>query len=380
MPISKASSNAVAPAAKGDLVVGTTTNDSGILGVGSNGETLVADSSQTTGLRYNPPVGSLANPIINGGLDIWQRGTSFTAGSVMTADRWRSYRGSDVAGATISRQTATDATLLPNIQYSIRTQRDSGNSATNSMNLAQSLETVNSIPFAGKSLTVTFYAKKGANFSAASDLLTLRFVSGTGTDQAINGTYTGAVTTEGTFTLTADWQRFALNVSAPTTMNEFALRFFYTPVGTAGANDWFEVTGVQVDLGTWTASTAPTFRRSGGTLAGELAAAMRYYQKSYNQGTAPATNTTDGLVGTWSTAVDRMLGIRYPVVMRVAPTVTIYSSNGTSGKVTTFAGVDAGGSVIGDLIGDAGYRSLYTGTNVTASTAYSYHYTLSSEL
>jgi hypothetical protein len=320
MPISKASSNAVAPAAKGDLVVGTTTNDSGILGVGSNGETLVADSSQTTGLRYNPPVGSLANPIINGGLDIWQRGTSFTAGSVMTADRWRSYRGSDVAGATISRQTATDATLLPNIQYSIRTQRDSGNSATNSMNLAQSLETVNSIPFAGKSLTVTFYAKKGANFSAASDLLTLRFVSGTGTDQAINGTYTGAVTTEGTFTLTADWQRFALNVSAPTTMNEFALRFFYTPVGTAGANDWFEVTGVQVDLGTWTASTAPTFRRSGGTLAGELCAAQRYYWRTTGQAYTPSA------IGMTQTTTTSTLYVTHPVPMRVAPTSIDFSN------------------------------------------------------
>jgi hypothetical protein len=304
--------------AKGDLYTYSTVPAK--LAVGNNGETLVADSSQTTGLRYNPPVGSLANPIINGGLDIWQRGTSFTAGSVMTADRWRSYRGSDVAGATISRQTATDATLLPNIQYSIRTQRDSGNSATNSMNLAQSLETVNSIPFAGKSLTVTFYAKKGANFSAASDLLTLRFVSGTGTDQAINGTYTGAVTTEGTFTLTADWQRFALNVSAPTTMNEFALRFFYTPVGTAGANDWFEVTGVQVDLGTWTASTAPTFRRSGGTLAGELAACRRYLPMI----SATSTEVATGYSYSTNNAIYQFY---FDVPARVAPTGITLSGN-----------------------------------------------------
>ena len=55
MPISKASSNAVAPAAKGDLVVGTTTNDSGILAVGTNGYTLVADSTQTTGLKWAAP-------------------------------------------------------------------------------------------------------------------------------------------------------------------------------------------------------------------------------------------------------------------------------------------------------------------------------------
>jgi hypothetical protein len=52
MAITKASSNAVAPAAKGDLVVGNATNDSGVLAVGANGTTLVADSSEATGLKW----------------------------------------------------------------------------------------------------------------------------------------------------------------------------------------------------------------------------------------------------------------------------------------------------------------------------------------
>jgi hypothetical protein len=60
MAITKASSNAVAPAAKGDLVVGSATNDSGVLAVGANGTTLVADSAETTGLKWAAPSG--ANP------------------------------------------------------------------------------------------------------------------------------------------------------------------------------------------------------------------------------------------------------------------------------------------------------------------------------
>jgi hypothetical protein len=208
--------------------------------------------------------------------------------------------------------------------------------------------------------------------------LIARLYTGTGTDQnAIGAGFTGAASPiDQNATLTTTWQRFTYTATLATNITQIAVGWKFEPTGTASTNDYFEVTGVQIDVG----SVALPFRRAQNTLAGELVACQRYYQKSYNQATAPATNTTDGLVGTWATAVDRMLGIRYPVVMRVAPTVTIYSSNGTSGKVTTFAGVDAGGSVIGDLIGDAGYRSLYTGTNVTASTAYSYHYTLSSEL
>ena len=53
MGISKATAGAVAPAAKGDLVVGSGTNDAAVLAVGTNGYTLVADSSTSTGLAYS---------------------------------------------------------------------------------------------------------------------------------------------------------------------------------------------------------------------------------------------------------------------------------------------------------------------------------------
>jgi hypothetical protein len=52
MPISKASSSAVAPGAKGELVVGSATNDSAILSVGSTNQTILADSTQTTGIKW----------------------------------------------------------------------------------------------------------------------------------------------------------------------------------------------------------------------------------------------------------------------------------------------------------------------------------------
>ena len=57
MPISKASSSAVAPAAKGDLVAGSATNDSSVLAVGANGTVLTADSAEATGLKWATPAG-----------------------------------------------------------------------------------------------------------------------------------------------------------------------------------------------------------------------------------------------------------------------------------------------------------------------------------
>jgi hypothetical protein len=44
-------------AAKGDLIVGTANDTPGILSVGTNGHTLVADSVETTGLKWVAPAG-----------------------------------------------------------------------------------------------------------------------------------------------------------------------------------------------------------------------------------------------------------------------------------------------------------------------------------
>jgi len=52
MAITKATASSVAPAAKGDLVVGSATNDSGVLSVGANNTVLTADSSTATGLKW----------------------------------------------------------------------------------------------------------------------------------------------------------------------------------------------------------------------------------------------------------------------------------------------------------------------------------------
>jgi hypothetical protein len=52
MPITKATASSVAPAAKGDLVVGSATNDAAILGVGTNNQVLTADSAEATGMKW----------------------------------------------------------------------------------------------------------------------------------------------------------------------------------------------------------------------------------------------------------------------------------------------------------------------------------------
>ena len=255
---------------KGDLFTYSTTNAR--LAVGNNGESLVADSSTSTGLRYQ--TGVSLNGVINGAMDIWQRGTSFasTGNIIYTADRWGSFRAA--LGQTVSRQTAS----LEGFQYSLRSQRDSGNTSTAINYVFYSMETNDSVRYANKTVTLSFWAKAGANYSSASSALTVQWTTGTGTDQTIINGYTGSgnVIATSSATLTTSWQRFSYTGTAVSNTNEMGVLFANTPVGTAGANDWFEITGVQVEFG----SVATNFKRAGGgTIQGELAACMRYYQR-----------------------------------------------------------------------------------------------------
>ena len=55
MAITKATASSIAPAAKGDLVAGSATNDAAVLTVGANGTTLVADSSESVGMKWATP-------------------------------------------------------------------------------------------------------------------------------------------------------------------------------------------------------------------------------------------------------------------------------------------------------------------------------------
>ena len=307
--------------AKGDLVVGTGADTYDNLAAGANGETLVADSSASVGLRYQEP--KAGNPVINSAFQVWQRGTSFTIGNGYTADRWYTYSAG--AGRTLSRQTTSDTTNLPNIQYAARVQRDSGNTATNEVQFYNLFETVNSIPFAGKTLTLSFYARRGANYApSTANAMEYEVNSGPNTDNnpISSGTWNNKFI-NGNVTLTTTWQRFSFSGTMPATDTQLFIRFrpggnAYT--GTAGANDWFEVTGVQLEVG----SVATPFKTQGVTLAGELAACQRYYFRK-NSGN---TNYTWFAWGIGQGSSQALFAVPAPVTMRTTPTVIEFANLG----------------------------------------------------
>jgi hypothetical protein len=346
--------------AKGDIITATAADTPARLAVGNNGETLVADSSTSTGLRYT--AGTVqANPILNSAMQVWQRGTSITvasSGGTYTADRWQSYRGA--TGSTVSRQVTGDTTNLPNIQYAARVQRDSGNTGTSPIYFGQSFESVNSIPYAGKTVTFSFYARAGANYSAASSALGVSLISGTGTDQnLITAGYTGSTNVIVTSaTLTTTWQRFNYTASISASATEIGFYFTHTPVGTAGAADYAEVTGVQIDIG----SVALPYRTYAATLQGELAACQRYYEKSYDLAITAGTSSAAGMNYTYGSSDGSSFTrttVRYAVQKRItSPTLTFYTQTGTATNWTYYKnGANANAVLTADSQGTGGFSA-----------------------
>ena len=310
--------------AKGDLIGATANDTPARLAVGTNGQVLTADSTAATGLAWaTASAGSTnvagKNAVLNSAMNVWQRGTSFASPATpsYTADRW-SYLNSGAGAFTISRQATGDTTNLPFIQYALRYQRNSGQTATNVVYLTQSMESINSIPYAGKTITFSFYARAGANYSAASNILSLNVSSGTGTDQNINSSFTGIATViTQNATLTTTWQRFSYTGTVSSAATQLGFYVNWTPVGTAGANDYFEITGVQLEA----AASASAYAPNASTYALELAACQRYYYRNTQTGSGTGITNNGGCV---TTTIGQVI-TKLPVTMRVNPTAIEFS-------------------------------------------------------
>jgi hypothetical protein len=281
-------------------------------------------------LRYNPITNR--NFALNSDFTIWQRGTSITPtsnGGAYTADRWFGTRGSNTS-LTVSQQTAGNLSVTPNqaFRYYARVQRTASSTTTSSVDFGQMFETSQVTLLAGQTVTLSGYVRKGANFSATSDALIMEVIEGTGTDQKqMDGGYTGSnVAVTGTKTLTSSWQRFSITGTIATTSTEITIKFRYTPTGTAGAADYFDIAGVQLELG----SVPTAWNLATGTLQGELAACQRYYWRSGNTSVFAAHG--NGYAST--TAVADFVIIN-PVPMRVGATSVEFST------LAVFDGVNA---------------------------------------
>ena len=263
---------------KGDLFTFSTVDAR--LAVGSNGETLVADSSTSTGLRYNANFAAGKNKIINGDFNIWQRGTSLS-GAGYLADR---FQGVVTTTTVTQSQQAFTAGTAPVAgyegQYFYRAVTTSGGTAGSRALVQQPIEDVRT--FANQTATVSFWAKAGSGTPAIG--VELAQVFGSGGSSAVTAIGASAVT------ISTSWTRYTVTASVPSITgktigtgsslnlvlwidagSDFAARA--SSIGNQSGT--FDIWGVQIEAG----SVATAFQTATGTLQGELAACQRYYER-----------------------------------------------------------------------------------------------------
>ena len=315
-------------AAKGDLIVGTGAATFDNLAAGADGSSIVADSSTSTGLRYQSNFAAGKNAIINGDLQVWQRGTTFSvAGTSFTADRFRVV----AAGATVSRQTFTPGTA-PVAGYEGQFYFNQL-STTNNQNYDTSIRVENARTYAGQTVTLSFFARSTAGAQPLNMAIYQSFGTGGSPSADAQATYVSGSGTP--YTPTASWVRYTFTLTMPSvsgktfgTNNDSYLNVRLFQYTTTATNTSIDIWGVQLEQG----SVATAFQTATGTFQGELAACQRYYYRLVASnggsfGTGYTFNTTGGNFVTF-----------FPVSMRIAPTAL--EQTGTAGdyRIGTTAG------------------------------------------
>jgi len=286
------------------------TGPSGVISVTTPITNTGTSSSAVIGIDRSVFAGT-GNAVINGAFDVWQRSTdNITAGFV--ADRWTVTLGGT---GQIRQRIVSPTGTIPRIGYAMRVSANNTPSTVTEWASRQSLERSNVEDFAGKQVTLSFWYRSNKTGTHGARVL------GVGSTGATDVSFGFVVTTADT------WQRYSITTDSylgvtswTAAENEIAgyvdIGFRAGSVGftTMAVNDYYELTGVQLEAG----SVATPFVRHGGTIAGETAACHRYYYGS---------NTIDLGYQADHNGFGGSVFVSFPTHMRIVPTVTVGFTN-----------------------------------------------------
>jgi hypothetical protein len=248
------------------------------------------------------------NLIINGAMQVAQRGTSFTpSGVTYCLDRFAHYAPSPPSNAV---QQSTDVPSGEGFEYSVR---------MDTVDLRHAVELPSNgkagVFYNGQTLTLSFWAKTGSSTKTAT--INFRFIDGA----AFGNVSSAFSSSNNSIVITDSWQRFSIQCTVDTTptASHYACGF-----SISGSANILYITGVQLEVG----DTATPFEHR--SFGDELARCQRYYQKSY-----PYTDYAGNNLGTGSYGfipIDLLddVNINFKQTMRATPTLTIYRKNGTA--------------------------------------------------
>lgn len=238
------------------------------------------------------------NYVINGAFDIWQRGTSLShSGGGTGADMWRSYTDS---GSGTQTKDATDYPVGVGQSYKFTATANNTN-----WSIFQIMETINTLPIAGKTLTLSVYLK-----ASVSRTIKINWNYSTSVDVGWAGSWPNASATSKT--VGTSWERHTITINVPSTAK--TLQFGVSSNGADLSNGaWVSVAGFQLEVG----STSTSFRRNGSSVQAELATCQRYFEE------VGSTEAWYSYTGNGA----RIWPFYYKVTKRATPTITFPGNN-----------------------------------------------------
>jgi hypothetical protein len=361
-----------------------------------------ATTGQVQAASYNGgQLAGMRNKIINGKMEIAQRGTSFAAiaSSAYSLDRWTpGYVTSAVT--TISQQS--DVPSSNEFQSSLRiavTTADTSIAAGDGYGIEQKIEGYNVRDLIGRTFTLSFWVRSS---KTGIHCVSLR---NSGNDRSYVAEYTinaantweqKSITVNGGLITAGTWNwtdgvginlRFELACGSNfyTTANAWQTGLF---LGTSNqvncldsTSNIFAITGVQLEVG----GVATPFEHR--PFGAELALAQRYYEKSYSITTNTGTATANGMVLCPSTdqSSSQYVGVTqtYRVEKRAEPsTVSYWDVAGNSSRTSTYTTggltrVDNNNNVQTMVSGTSGFYGI---VNTAAAVFPAFQWAVSAEL
>ena len=240
------------------------------------------------------------NILINGGFDVWQRGTSFATKNAYTADRWKA--NSNGTGTFIAVQQASGESTF---KYQLTV---SDTAAGTYLRAYQNIESINSVSLVNKTITVSVYARHPVG-QGDGDLSVFCGYPSTEDNfgTAINFVPQSQIKTLGSTMSRYDFQLTLSSSGGVTAANGLQVIIDYVPA--VGGTE-FSITGVKLEKGS--TATDWVYEDYGTTLA----KCQRYYERmSGAEYTYIATGNTTSAAGAYAYAF-------YQVKKRTIPTIS----------------------------------------------------------
>jgi hypothetical protein len=282
-------------------------------GITATGDALATAASA---VEARAAIGAAAvgrNRLLNGSMRLDSRngGGEVTDVNGYTLDRWYCGRAGGAAGLSVLQNLNVPAGFARSLQL----RRATGNALTARIDAIQTMEVADTLDLSGKTVTLSFWARAGANYSGGA--LTAAVGAGTGAADAHYYNFTGATSPVlSLVTLTTAWQQFNLTGTIPSGTSQVAVVFNWTPAAAAaGADDAVYITGVQLEDG----GNVTAFEH---TPLAVLAGACRRYFQVLGDGTVGQAMAAG--VGTAGTTADAALTFE---TMRAPPTVAVSAAS-----------------------------------------------------